>query len=229
MFYFDIHYVLWVLLPGIVIGAWAQLKLHAAYSKYSEVPVESGMTGAEAARRILDDAGLHNTGIEEIPGQLSDHFDPEKHVLFLSSDNYHGRTVAAVGVAAHEAGHALQQQVGYGLFKLRMALVPATQFASYAWMGIIVLGIFLHLPHLMMLAVCIFAVLTLFQLVTLPVEYDASARAKEQLFRLGLVRETERAGVSTMLHAAALTYVAALVNSVLQLLYYISLARGSRN
>ncbi len=137
--------------------------------------------------------------------------------------------MAAVGVAAHEAGHALQQKMGYGLFNLRMALVPVTQFASYAWMGIIVLGIFLHLPHVMTLAVVIFSVLTLFQLVTLPVEYDASARAKEQLFRLGLVRETERAGVSTMLHAAALTYVAALVNSVLQLLYYISLARGNRN
>src|ERR1700722_11037199 len=147
MFYLDLHYVLWVLLPGIVIGAWAQLKLHAAYSKYSEVPVDSRMTDDEAARRILDEASLHNTGIEEIPGQLSDHFDPEKHVLFLSSDNYHGRTVAAVGVAAHEAGHALQQQAGYSMFNLRTALVPATQFASYAWMGVILLGIFLHLPH----------------------------------------------------------------------------------
>jgi len=229
MFFYNYHYILYVMLPGIVIGGLAQLKLHLAYRKYSEVPVDSGMTGAEAARRILDDAGLVNTGIEEIPGQLSDHFDPEKHMLFLSTDNFHGRTVAAVGVAAHEAGHALQQQVGYGLFKLRTALVPATQFASYAWMGVILLGIFLRLPHLMMLAVAIFSVLTLFQLVTLPVEYDASARAKAQLFRLGLVREDERAGVSTMLHAAALTYVAALVNSVLQLLYYISLARGNRN
>lgn len=223
------NYFLWVLLPGIVIGAWAQIRLRSAYSKYSEIVVESGMTGAEAARRILDNAGLVNTGIEEIPGQLSDHFDPEKHTLFLSPDVYGGRTLAAVGVAAHEAGHALQQQAGYGLFNLRMMLVPVTRFASFAWMGIILLGIFLHLPHVMMLAVAIFAILTLFQLVTLPVEYDASARAKEQLFRLGLVRETERAGISTMLHAAALTYVAALVNSVLQLLYYISLARGSRN
>ncbi len=189
------------------------------------------MTGAEAARRILDDAGLVNTGIEEIPvGQLSDHFDPEKHTLFLSSNNFHGRTVAAVGVAAHEAGHALQQKMGYGLFNLRMALVPVTQFGELRLqMGIILLGLFLHLPHVMTLAVAIFAVLTLFQLVTLPVEYDASARAKEQLFRLGLVRETERAGVNTMLHAAALTYVAALVNSVLQLLYYVSLARDNRN
>jgi Zn-dependent membrane protease YugP len=229
MFFGDYHYLLWVLLPGVVIGAWAQLRLRSAYTKYTEVPIESGMTGAEAARHILDDAGLVNTGIEEIPGQLSDHFDPEKHTLFLSSENYHGRTVAAVGVAAHEAGHALQQKMGYGLFNLRMALVPVTQFASYAWMGIILLGMFLHLPHLLTLAVVIFSVLTLFQVVTLPVEYDASARAKEQLFRLGLVRESERAGVSTMLHAAALTYVAALVNSVLQLLYYISLARGNRN
>ncbi len=230
MFYaWDMNYILWVLLPGIVIGAWAQIRLRSAYGKYSKIPVESGMTGAEAARRILDNTGLVNTGVEEIPGQLSDHFDPQKHTLFLSSDVYNGRTVAAVGVAAHEAGHALQQHAGYGLFNLRMTLVPVTQFASHAWMGIIVLGMIMHLPHVIMLAVAVFAVITLFQLVTLPVEYDASARAKEQLFRLGLVRETERAGISTMLHAAALTYVAALVNSVLQLLYYISLARGSRN
>src|ERR1700743_2966288 len=157
MFWYDWHYFVWVLLPGILIGAWAQLRLHSAYAKYSEMAVESGLTGAEAARRILDNAGLVNTGIEEVPGQLSDHFDPEKHPLFLSSDNYHGRTVAAVGVAAHEAGHALQQQVGYGMFKLRMALVPVTQFASMAWMGVIVLGMFLHLPHLIMLAVVIFS------------------------------------------------------------------------
>jgi uncharacterized protein len=230
MMFWDSHYLLFVMLPGLLIGLWAQMKLHSAYGKYSQVPVESGMTGAEAARRILDQAGLNDMPIEEVEGQLSDHYDPTKRALFLSSDIYHGRSIASVGVAAHEAGHALQHQASWGLFNLRMALVPATQFASMAWMGIFVLGFVLHIiPHFILIAVAIFSVMTLFQLVTLPVEYDASARAKQQLFRLGLVHETERVGVSKVLDAAALTYVAALVNSVLQLLYYISAARNSRS
>ena len=228
--FWDGKYFLLVMLPGLIIGLWAQWKLHSAYGKYSQVPVESGLSGAEAARRILNQAGLVDMLVEEVEGQLSDHYDPTKRALFLSSDIYHGRTLAAVGVAAHEAGHALQHLHQDTMFSLRMALVPVTQIASYAWMGVIVLGMFLHLiPHYMMVAVAIFSVLTLFQLVTLPVEYDASARAKEQLFRLGLVREDERAGISTVLDAAALTYVAALVNSVLQLLYYISAARNDRS
>jgi len=229
MLFWNTHYFLYVMVPGLLIGLWAQIKLHSAFSHYSEVPVESGMTGAEAARHILDKAGLVDMPVEEVPGQLSDHYDPTKRALFLSSDNFHGRSVAAVGVAAHEAGHALQHLNHDTLFNLRMTLVPATQFASYAWMGVMMLGFFMRLPHLMMLAVAIFSVLTLFQLVTLPVEYDASARAKEQLFRLGLVREDERAGVAKVLNAAALTYVAALVNSALQLLYYISAARDNRS
>jgi hypothetical protein len=226
MFYWDSHYLLYVFLPGLAIGLWAQFKLHSAFAKYSQVPVGSGMTGAEAARNILDQAGLTGMPVEEVPGQLSDHYDPTKRALFLSSDNFHGHSVAAVGVAAHEAGHALQHQQHDPMFQFRMALVPVTQFASYAWMGIMVVGMFLHLFYqLLPVAVAIFSVLTLFQLVTLPVEYDASSRAKQQLFRLGLVREDERAGVSKVLDAAALTYVAALVSSALQLLYYISASR----
>jgi hypothetical protein len=230
MLFWDYHYLLWVFLPGLLIGLWAQMKLMSAFGKYSQVPIENGMTGAEAARRILDQAGLTNMPIEEVPGHLSDHYDPTKKALFLSTDNYHGQSIAAVGVAAHEAGHALQHLHQDAMFNLRMALVPITQVANYAWMGVLLLGMFLHiLPHMLVIAVAIFAVLTLFQLVTLPVEYDASARAKEQLFRLGLVREDERAGVSKVLDAAALTYVAALVNTVLQLLYYLSAARNDRS
>jgi len=230
MMFWDTNYILFVMLPGLLIGLWAQAKLHSAFSKYSEVPVESGLTGAEAARQILDHAGLTDMPVEEVPGQLSDHYDPTKRALFLSSDNYHGRSIAAVGVAAHESGHALQHLHHDAMFNLRMALVPVTQFASYAWMGVFLLGMVLHIiPHYMLIAVAIFTVLTMFQLVTLPVEYDASARAKEQLFRLGLVREDERSGVSAVLDAAALTYVAALVNSVLQLLYLISESRNNRN
>jgi Zn-dependent membrane protease YugP len=226
---FDPVYWLFAL-PGLLIGIWAQVKLHHAYGKYSQVPVDSGMTGAEAAREVLDQAGLNNVPVEEIPGQLSDHYDPAKRALFLSSDNFHGRTVAAVGVAAHEAGHALQHQAAYGLFNARMALVPVTQFASMAYMGIFFVGLFLGMLKIVLpIIIVTFAVMTLFQLVTLPVEYDASRRAKEQLFRLGLVHEHERTGVSKVLDAAALTYVAALVSSMLNLLYYISLARNSRN
>jgi Zn-dependent membrane protease YugP len=227
MIYWDKYYILCVMVPGLIIGLWAQWKLHSAFSKYSEVPVESGLSGAEAARHILDQAGLNDMPVEEVPGELSDHYDPTKRALFLSTENYHGRSIAAVGVAAHESGHALQHLHHDAMFGLRMALVPATQFASYAWMGIMVIGLFMrNFSSLLPIAVVIFAVLTLFQLVTLPVEYDASARAKEQLFRLGLVREDERVGVNKVLDAAALTYVAALVSSVLQLLYYLSAARN---
>jgi Zn-dependent membrane protease YugP len=227
MFYFDPLYLMLVVLPGLLIGIWAQIKLSSAYGKYSQVPVESGMTGAEAAREILDRAGLNTVPVEEVPGHLTDHYDPTKRALFLSSDNFHGQTVAAVGVAAHESGHALQHQAAYGLFNFRMAIVPVTQFASMAYTGILLMGVFLGLMKIALpIIIALFAVITLFQLVTLPVEYDASRRAKEQLFRLGLVHENERAGVSKVLDAAALTYVAALVSSILTLLYYI--ARNSR-
>jgi Zn-dependent membrane protease YugP len=231
MFFNWFNPVYWAfLIPGLLLGIWAQMKLSHAYGKYSQVPVDSGMSGAEAARAILDRAGLNNVPVEEIPGHLTDHYDPTKRALFLSSNNFHGQTVAAVGVAAHEAGHALQHQAAYGLFNFRMAIVPITQFASMAYMGIFFVGIFLGLLKVVLpIIIVIFAVITLFQLVTLPVEYDASRRAKEQLFRLGLVHEHERAGVSKVLDAAALTYVAALVSAMLNLLYYISLARNSRS
>jgi uncharacterized protein len=225
MFFID---PLWLMfaIPGLLLGIWAQIKLSHAYGKYSKVPVESGMTGAQAAREILDRAGLNDVPVAEVPGRLSDHYDPMRRALFLSSDNFHGRTVAAVGVAAHESGHALQHQAAYGLFNFRMAIVPITQFASTAYMGIFFVGIIFGLFKVVLpIVIAIFAIITLFQLVTLPVEYDASRRAKEQLFRLGLVHEDERAGVSRVLNAAALTYVAALVSAVLNLLYYITLSR----
>ena len=229
MFYFDPRYLLFAL-PGLLLGIWAQIKLHSTYAKYSQVAIESGRTGAETARRILDSAGLTEMPIEEVEGKLSDHYDPTKRALFLSADNFHGTSVAAVGVAAHEAGHALQHQAAYGLFNLRRALVPVTQFASFAYMGIFFLGLILGMMKVVLpIIIVIFSVLALFQLVTLPVEYDASSRAKEQLFRLGLVREDERVGVSKVLHAAALTYVAALVSSVMELLYYIAAARNDRS
>jgi uncharacterized protein len=228
MVHFDPIFYLFAL-PGVLLGIWAQIKLSSAYGKYSRVPVNSGMTGAQAAREILNHAGLNDMPVEEVPGHLTDHYDPTRRALFLSTENFHGQSVAAVGVAAHESGHALQHQAAYGLFQARMAIVPVTQFASMAYGVIFFLGIILGLLKVALpIIIALFAVTTLFQLVTLPVEYDASKRAKEQLFRLGLVHENERAGVSKVLNAAALTYVAALVTSILTLLYYISRARDSR-
>jgi Zn-dependent membrane protease YugP len=230
MFLFDWKYMVFVMLPGLLIGLWAQMRLMSAFGKYSQEPTASGITGAEAAREILDRAGLQDVPVEEVPGKLSDHYDPTQRVLRLSSENFHGNSVAAVGVAAHEAGHALQHQAAYSMLELRMKLVPITQFASTAYTIILLAGFFLNMMKFALpIIIVVFAIITLFQLITLPVEYDASARAKEQLFRLGLVRETEREGVAKVLNAAALTYVAALVTSVLTLLYYLSLARNSRS
>lgn len=226
---FNFTYLLFAI-PGLLLGIWAQIKLHLTFNKYSQIAVDSGLTGAQAARRILNDAGLNDVPVEEVEGRLTDHYDPTKRALFLSSDNFQGNSIAAVGVAAHEAGHALQHQQAYALLNLRMALVPITQFANMAYTGIFILGLILGMMKVMLpIIIVIFAIITLFQLVTLPVEYDASARAKEQLFRLGLVRETERAGVSKVLNAAALTYVAALVSSAMTLLYYITAARDNRS
>jgi Zn-dependent membrane protease YugP len=218
----------WLLIPGIILGVYAQVKLMSAYSRYSNIGTHAGLSGAEAAREILDQAGLTNVPVEEIDGRLTDHYDPVKKALFLSTDNFEGRSLAAVGVAAHEAGHALQQQTAYALFNLRMMLVPATQFASMAWVGLLLVGIFFHFTRLIPIAIGIFAVMTLFHLVTLPVEFDASRRAKQQLLQLGLVRADESGAISKVLNAAGMTYVAALVTSAMQLLQFLMMARDNR-
>ncbi|MBM3822664.1 MAG: zinc metallopeptidase [Verrucomicrobia bacterium] len=220
----------WVIIPGVLLGMYAQFKLMRVYGRYTQVGNEMGLTGAEAAREILDRAGMRSMPVHEVAGHLSDHYDPMKKALFLSSENYHGRSLAAVGVAAHEAGHALQHQASYSFLNLRMAMVPITNFASMAWMGITVLGLILGgaMFHKMIgIAIGIFLVITFFQLITLPVEFDASRRAKEQLIRLGLISNRETAGVSKVLNAAALTYVAALVSSLLQLLQLVMISRRS--
>lgn len=228
---FSIEQLLFML-PAMGLGLWAQFKLSSAYRKYSRVGLYSGLTGAEAAREILDRAGLRDVPVQEVGGHLTDHYDPTKRALRLSSGNFHGRSIAAVGVAAHEAGHALQHQAAYAPLNLRMALVPVTQFANYAWIGIIILGMLLGgvlFAKMIWVAIGILSVMMFFQLITLPVEFDASKRAKEQLLSMGIVRGNESAGVSKVLNAAALTYVAALVSSVMTLLYYLSVARNSRD
>jgi len=216
----------WITIPGLILGFYAQIKLSSTYNRYAQVPAAGGLTGAEAARNILDAAGLTDVPVGEVGGHLTDHYDPTKKELFLSSENFHGTSVAAVGVAAHETGHALQQQAAYAPLKLRMAMIPITQFATFAWQGIFLLGLLFHAwGKFLGIAILIFTVITVFQLITLPVEYDASRRAKARLTELGLVRGEEAAGVSKVLNAAALTYVAAMVTAVLQLVQFLILAR----
>jgi hypothetical protein len=236
MMFFD---PLWLVfaIPGLLLGIYAQFRLSATYSKYMRVPAESGMSGAQAAREILDRAGLNDVSIQEIPGRLTDHYDPRKRALFLSSENFHERSLSAIGVAAHESGHALQHQAAYAPLNLRMMMVPVTQFASTAYSLIFLAGFFLmgsrHISgplfhNMIWLAVGLFAVVTAFQIITLPVEFDASRRAKEQLFRLGLVRSDESVAISKVLNTAALTYVASMISAVMQLLYLISIGRDRR-
>lgn len=223
----------WVMIPGLLLGIYAQIKLSAAYSHYAQVDAVSGMTGAQAAREILDDAGLAGMQVIEVPGHLTDHYDPVKRALFLSSENYHSGSIAALGVAGHEAGHALQHKAAYAPLQWRMTLVPAFGFASTAVWFIVFGGLLLSMLHfispaiyakLLGVAIGLFAVVTLFQIITLPVEFDASRRAKEQLLRLGLIHQQEGAAVSKVLNAAALTYVAAMVAGVLELMRLIMIA-----
>jgi uncharacterized protein len=219
----------WFFLPGILLGLYAQIRLSSSYGRYSQVPTNSGLSGAEAARAILDQAGLHDVEIHEVPGHLTDHYDPLKRALFLSSENYHERTLAAVGVAAHETGHALQHQAAYAPLKARMALVPVTQFASNAAVFLCIGGWLIGLAKLAVFGIAVYGVIALFQLITLPVEFDASRRAKDQLVRLGLIDNQENRGVTDVLGAAALTYVAALVATLFTLLHFIMIARDSRD
>lgn len=214
------------LLPGLLLGMYAQFKLQSVYGRFLRVPAQTGLTGAQAAREILDQAGLGGMPVCEVPGQLSDHYDPVRRQLCLSSDNYHGRSLSALGVAAHEAGHALQHQAAYAPLQIRMALVPVTQIASTAAIWLSIGGLLFGLAKLALLGVAVYSVLALFQLITLPVEYDASRRAKAELLRLGLVSSNESRAAGEVLNAAALTYVAGLVTTLMWLLHFILLARG---
>jgi Zn-dependent membrane protease YugP len=216
----------WMAIPGLVLGLYAQIKLSTTYSKYVRIHSTSGLTGAEAARVILRSAGLGSMEVQEVGGHLTDHYDPMRKALFLSSENFRGTSLAALGVAAHEAGHALQHKAAYAPLKWRMALVPVTQFANYAWSGILILGLVMgSFSRFLGIAIGIFTVIALFQVITLPVEFDASRRAREQLLRLGLLHDQESLGVTRVLNAAAMTYVAAMVTAVLQLLQFVMLAR----
>lgn len=224
-----------LMIPGLVLGLYAQSKLTSTYRRYAGEPVESGLSGAEAARIILDRAGLRDVKVEPVPGRLTDHYDPNQRGLFLSEEIYHGRSIAALGVAAHEAGHALQHQAAYAPLQLRMLMVPATNFATKAVFFIMGLGLMLTMIGIVSPAlfaailpygIGAYAVITVFHMITLPVEFDASRRARERLAQLGLIRGHEQDSVRRVLNAAALTYVAALVASLSELLRWVLISRG---
>lgn len=223
---FDFRYIIFVLIPGMLLMGFAQWRLRSAFGKYSQIANTRGLTGAQAAAAVMRSAGVYDVGIEAIPGQLTDHFDPRAKVLRLSEAVYGSRSIAAIGVAAHEAGHAVQQHVGYVPMTLRATLVPVANLGSGIAPLIILAGIWTQLTGLAWIGVILFSGATLFALVTLPVEFDASARARTLLAESGLVTRDEYGDVRKMLNAAALTYVASFAASALQLLYYISLISG---
>jgi len=217
--------MLWIacFIVPLVLGFWAQHRVKSTFAKNLEVPVANGMTGAQIARRVLDANGLNEVPVEETPGSLSDHYDPRSRSVHLSPEVFQQVSVASTAVAAHEVGHAIQHAKSYAFFKFRSTLFPAVQFASNIWMLFLLGGIFLQITGFIVLAIALYAVAVLFTLVTLPVEFDASSRAKRQLTDLGLVASNEAAGVQSTLKAAAWTYVAGALAAVAQLLYFLSL------
>ena len=220
MLLFDPAYFL-ILAPGLLLAAWAQMKVKSAFAKASRVAARSGMTGAEAAHRILDANGLHNVGVEPVRGFLGDHYDPRHKVLRLSPDVYHGRSLAAVGVAAHEAGHAIQDGVGYAPLALRNGIVPMASVGSNLALITFFAGWIMGWGGLQIAAIVLFSAVVLFQLVNLPVELNASSRARAVLVNSGIIAPNEERGVGKVLNAAALTYVAATVTAILTLVYFL--------
>jgi len=215
-------FIVLILIP-MAVGFWAQMKVKSAYGKYVRVPSRGRITGREAARAVMESAGIYDVEIVQCHGELTDHYDPTNKRLALSEANYRGSSLAALGVAAHEAGHAIQHKQEYAPLNLRMQLVPITGFASQFLPMLMFGGFFLGFgPLTINLGIAIYLVLTVFQLVTLPVEFDASKRAKAQLVGLGIVEQDELPGVTQTLDAAAYTYVAAFVSSLGWLLYFLS-------
>jgi Zn-dependent membrane protease YugP len=226
MFFYNSSYLIYML-PAILLMMAAQAYVSMSYRKWSKVPTQSRLSGAQAAQRLLSSGGLYNVRVEGIRGNLTDHYDPKQKVLRLSAGVYQGQSVAAVAITAHELGHALQDQEGYFPLRLRSTLVPAVNIGSYLGWILIILGLLLRLTNLAWLGVLVFSGGAIFALATLPVELNASARARQLLTSSGIIySEEERRGVNQVLNAAALTYVAALFTAVMQLLYYVSLVGG---
>ena len=211
---------------GFIIVIWAQININSNYKKFKEIKVKKGLSGQEVARKILDANGLENIHIVETQGELTDHYDPKRKVIRLSHTIFHEDSISSVGVAAHECGHAIQDKEGYTFMKVRSALVPLVNLVSYLGYFGLVISIFAGLTGYLKISILVLVATIIFQLVTLPVEFDASKRAKEQLIKLGLIDNDEHEQVSKVLSAAAMTYVAGLISNLLQLLRLVILLSG---
>jgi uncharacterized protein len=228
MFFFDINYMIYMI-PAFLLMAFTSWYVRSSYEKWSRIPAHSGLTGSQAAQRLISSSGLYGVQIQGIAGEMTDHYDPRTKVLNLSQGVASGASVAALAIAAHELGHAMQDAEDYFPLRFRSALVPAVSIGSNLGWILIFLGLFLQITQLSWLGVMIFAGGAVFALATLPVELNASSRAKRILADSGIiVGVEEQQGVNTVLNAAALTYVAALVTALLQVLYYTNLVRGRR-
>lgn len=216
--FFDPMYLL-VMLPGMALSFWASMKVKSTFRKYSQVRPRSGLSGAEAARELIRRAGVQTVRVEPVDGFLSDHYDPSAKALRLSPDVYNGRSLAALGVAAHEAGHALQHADGYAPLKFRSLVVKPAGFGQSGGMYIAMAGIAFQSPVMVWAGIILFSAFLAFTLVTLPVEFNASSRAVRVLVDAGMVTEQEAPGTRAVLNAAALTYVAAAISALMQLLY----------
>ena len=218
-----------LLLIGFILTVYAQANISGNYNKYKKIRNKKGMTGAEAARRVLEKNGLTNIYVVETKGNLTDHYDPTRKVVKLSSDIYNGQTIAAISVAAHECGHAIQDEVGYSFMRIRAALVPFFNLVNKLGYVVLIISVFAGVTGYLKISIFMLLASLLFQLVTLPVEFDASKRAKEELTNLQLIDREEYKGVSNMLKAAAFTYVAGVLNSLLQLLRLIIMLNDRRD
>lgn len=233
MFYFDPMYMIFMI-PGVILMLWAQSRVKGSYQKYSKIRNDENLTGAQVARRILDANGLQGVPVTQSPGELSDHYDPRTRSLHLSPGVYNQPTIAAMGIAAHEVGHAIQHATAYAPLKFRTAIVPAVSIGSNLGIFVLMAGVLMANQTMAWWGVGLFALTTVFALVTLPVEFDASRRAMEQLQRLGIADGgvgggPELAGVKNVLTSAAWTYVASFASSLLTLLYYVSMVSRSSN
>ena len=224
---FDLSYLVLVV-PAILLGLWAQARVQSTYARYSQVRAVRGITADQVARRILDANGLRDVSIQRIAGSLTDHYDPRERVVRLSETVYGSPSIAAIGVAAHEVGHAVQHATGYAPLKLRTAIVSVTNIGSTLSMPLILIGILLNSSRLALVGVALFGLVAVFQLVTLPVEFNASSRALATLDGMDILGREELGGARQVLTAAALTYVAALIQSLAQLLRLLVLVGGTR-
>ncbi|MCI6041061.1 MAG: zinc metallopeptidase [Clostridiales bacterium] len=227
MFYWDWTMIL--VIPGLILGLWAQMRVSSAFKKYSAVHARSGMSAEEAARSILNEGGCGNVSVRTVSGNLTDHYDPRSNTLRLSDGVYGSTSVAAIGVAAHECGHAMQQHEGYGPLKLRSALVPVVNLGSNLYFPIFLMGLLFSWEPLIYVGIACFSLTLLFSLVTLPVEFNASGRALRVLEQQGYLSSEEMDGARAVLNAAAMTYVAAAISSLLQLVRLLVIARNRRD